>query len=88
MNLQKQAQLQQHLDAIAEILYQEANPTDLTTLEGIEKSVRSLALEHVLPQLGIFLSTQRQTATAAKNAPSPVASVNSPSLPLKLNNCK
>lgn len=69
MTPQKQAELQQHLDAIAAILYQEANPNELTTLEGIEKSVRSLALEHVLPQLGIFLSTRRPTATAENNAP-------------------
>lgn len=69
MNPQKQAELQQHLDAIAAILYQEADPAELTTLEGIEKNVRALAQEHVLPQLGIFLSTQRPTATPENNAP-------------------
>lgn len=69
MTPQTQVELQQHLDAIAAILYQEANPSELKTLEGIEKSVRSLALEHVLPQLGIFLSTQRPTVTAENNAP-------------------
>ncbi|NMG58244.1 ISKra4 family transposase [Geitlerinema sp. P-1104] len=54
MNPQKQAELQQHLDAIAKILYQEADPAELTTLEGIEKNVRAQAQKHVLPQLGGF----------------------------------
>lgn len=69
MNSQKQAELQQHLDAIAAILYQEADPTELTTLEGIEKNVRALAQEHVLPQLGIFLSTRRLPAAPENSAP-------------------
>ncbi|GAB4304733.1 MAG: hypothetical protein Fur0025_46570 [Oscillatoriaceae cyanobacterium] len=69
MNPQKQAELQHHLEAIAAILYQEADPTELTTLEGIEKNVRALAFEHVLPQLGIFLSTRRRTAAPENNAP-------------------
>lgn len=67
MDPQEKAQLQYHLDAIAAILYQKANPAELTTLEGIEKSVRTLAQEHVLPQLGIFLSAAPQTEAAAKN---------------------
>lgn len=69
MNPQKQAELQQHLDAIAKILYQEADPAELTTLEGIEKNVRAQAQEHVLPQLGIFLSTRRPTDRPENNAP-------------------
>lgn len=69
MNPQKQAQLQHYLDAIAEILYQEADPAELTTLEDIEKNVRALAQEHVLPQLGIFLSTARRIAAPENNAP-------------------
>ncbi len=69
MDTQTQAQLQYHLDAIAEILYQEANPDDLKTLEGIEKHVRALAQKHVLPQLGIFLSTPRLTQGVGNNVP-------------------
>ncbi|AMW28933.1 hypothetical protein B9T07_25915 [Limnospira fusiformis CCALA 023] len=69
MDSQKPAQLQQHLDAIAAILYSEANPTELTTLEANEKSVRALTQEHVLPQLGVFLSTRQQTATVENNSP-------------------
>lgn len=67
MDPQEQAQLKYHLDAIAAILYQKADPAEVTTLEGIEKSVRTLAQEHVLPQLGIFLSTAAQTPPAANN---------------------
>lgn len=69
MDSQKQAELDRHLDAIAAILYEEANPAELTTLEGIEKNVRALSVEHVLPQLGVFLSTKQPTATAENNAP-------------------
>jgi hypothetical protein len=54
MNPEKQAELKQHLDAIAKLLYEEADPAELTTLEGIEKNVRAQAQKHVLPQLGFF----------------------------------
>ena len=54
MNPEKQAELKQHLDAIAKLLYEEADPAELTTLEGIEKNVRAQAQKHVLPQLGVF----------------------------------
>lgn len=55
-------ELESHVNAIPAILFKEAAPNDLKTLGGIEKSVRSLAQEYVLPQLGLFLSTvpQRQ----------------------------
>ncbi|MEX6780076.1 hypothetical protein [Limnospira fusiformis] len=69
MNPEKQAELNQHLDAIAKLLYEEADPAELTTLEGIEKNVRAQAQKHVLPQLGVFLSTRRPTGTAENNAP-------------------
>lgn len=69
MNPQEQTQLQYHLDAIAAILYEKADPGELTNLEGIEKSVRNLAQEYVLPQLGIFLSTARQTAPVVSDEP-------------------
>lgn len=67
MDAQVQAKLKQHMDAIADILYQEANPKEIQTLEGIEKTVRALAQEHVLPQLGIFLSTASQKAVRGKS---------------------
>jgi hypothetical protein len=48
--------LQQHVDAIAEILYANADPEALKSLEGIETTVRDQMLEHVSPQVGVFLS--------------------------------
>ncbi len=65
MNSETKSKLQDHLSAIAAILYEEADPADLTTLYGIEQSIRGLAQEHVLPELGIFLSTAPQTQVAA-----------------------
>lgn len=69
MDVQQKAELKHHLDAIAAILYAEADPAELTTLEGIEKKVRSLAQEHVLPQLGIFLSTVQPTLMPESSEP-------------------
>lgn len=60
MNPEKRRAIKAHADAIAALLYEEANQEDLKTLAGIEKSVRDLALEHVMPQIGIFLSKQSQ----------------------------
>ena len=36
---EKKAELQNHLEAIAEILYDESNLTDMQTLEAIELTV-------------------------------------------------
>lgn len=67
MNPQKAQALKVHVDAIAILLYEEANQEKLKTLAGIEKSVRNLALEHVMPQIGIFGSKQsRRTAVGRK----------------------
>ncbi len=60
MNPEKRQAIKAHADAIAALLYEEANQEDLKTLAGIEKTVRDLALEHVMPQIGIFLSKQSQ----------------------------
>jgi hypothetical protein len=40
-------------------LYEETAPEQLTTLEGIEETVRGHILEHVSPQIGHFLSQQQ-----------------------------
>lgn len=63
MDRQTQSELQTHLNAIAAILFKEADPADLKTLGGIEKSVRGLAQEHVLPQLGIFYRQRNRDET-------------------------
>ncbi len=54
----KAAQLQSHLDAIAELLYEDSDPAALQTLEGIERTVRDKIQTHVAPELGRFLSKQ------------------------------
>lgn len=55
MTPDKAAQLQRHLDAIAALLYEESDPAELQTLEGIERTVRQKIQGHVAPELGRFL---------------------------------
>lgn len=56
MTPEKAQTLQNHINAIAAILYEEIQPEQLTTLESLEKTVRQQVLEHVTPQIGVFLS--------------------------------
>lgn len=55
MTPEKAQALQQHLDAIAAILYEETPESELTTLENLEKAVRAQVLKHVTPRIGVFL---------------------------------
>lgn len=48
--------LQDHIQGIAAILYENTPVEKLTNLESIERTVRQQMLEHVTPQVGIFLS--------------------------------
>lgn len=59
MTPEDQAQLQQSIDTIAQILYRNTPAEQLQTLEGIEQAVRQQTQELVLPQLGVFLLQQR-----------------------------
>ncbi len=52
---QKQA-LQEHVQTIAKILYEDTSPERLTNLAGIEEAVRSQMQKHVMPEVGVFLS--------------------------------
>jgi len=52
---QEQA-FQVHLEAIAQILYDESDPEAMKTLEGIELTIREQIQAHVSPGLGRFLS--------------------------------
>jgi hypothetical protein len=54
----KQAQIQAHARAIAALLYEAADPEAIQTLAGIEATVREQILEHVSPEIGVFLSPQ------------------------------
>ena len=48
--------LKVHLEAIAQILYDESDPEAMKTLEGIELTLREQIQAHVSPKLGRFLS--------------------------------
>jgi len=58
MDAAKKAQLQTHARAIAALLYEEAEAEQVQTLAGIEETVRAQVLEHVSPEIGVFLSKQ------------------------------
>lgn len=59
MTPEEDKELQTHVEAIAAILYQNTNPLELKTLAGIEQSVRQQVLNHISPQIGIFLSRRQ-----------------------------
>ena len=56
MDADKLATLQIHIDAISALLYEETDPEQVQTLEGIEQAIRGHLLETVGPQLANFLS--------------------------------
>ncbi|ASC69863.1 hypothetical protein XM38_049420 [Halomicronema hongdechloris C2206] len=56
MSPEDQAALAQHSREIAKILHRNSPPEAVDTLEGIETTVRQQMLEHVSPEVGIFLS--------------------------------
>ena len=60
---EKRLELQNHVSAIASILYEdskEREPEKLKTLEGIEKDVREQVQKYVSSEIGVFLLAQRQ----------------------------
>ncbi|BAB77312.1 hypothetical protein DSM107007_24730 [Nostoc sp. PCC 7120 = FACHB-418] len=69
---QKQA-LQEHVKAIAKILYEDTSPERLTSLAGIEQAVRNQMQKHVMPEVGVFLSKQLQEPPQDTNDDSKVS---------------
>ena len=67
MTPEKQEKLNQYLQEIAEILYEEADETQLTNLAGIEETIREQTLEHITPELGVFFSKRRQVQQQEEN---------------------
>lgn len=64
----EQAQvLKAHLEAIAQILYDNSDPKAMQTLEGIELTVRQQIQSHVSPELGSFLSKALQERVQASD---------------------
>jgi len=53
-------QLKAHLKEVAEILYRNTAPQELSSFESIEKSLRQKILKEVGPELGSFFFQQYQ----------------------------
>lgn len=56
MTPEEQQRIEACITEIAQILYNNAPPEKITTLEQIEKVVRQQVLEHVSPKIALFLS--------------------------------
>jgi hypothetical protein len=54
MTPEQQQALQEDIQVIAKILYDDTPPEQLTTLAGIEQAVRSQMQKHVMPSVGVF----------------------------------
>lgn len=65
MNPEQQQALQEHIQAIAKILYEDTPSEQLTSLIGIEQAVRSQMQKHVMPEVGVFLSKLTPALTPA-----------------------
>jgi hypothetical protein len=60
MTPEQEQELKVHLQAIAKILYDESDLEAMTTLEGIELTVRQQMQKYVSPQRRSFLSKRLQ----------------------------
>lgn len=78
MNIERQQALQEHILAIAKILYEETPAEDLKTLGGIEQAIRRQLQQQVMPQIGIFLSKQPPAQRLGISGPSKVCLGNYP----------
>lgn len=74
---EKQQELQEHIQAISKILYEETPPEQLKSLAEIEQAVRHQMQKHVMPEVGVFLSQRRQAQERVTNGESKVFSENS-----------
>ncbi len=66
MTPEEAQRLQVCVQEIAAILHRNTPAEELKTLEGIEKAVRQQMLEHVSPEVGIFLSSKLLELTKAR----------------------
>ncbi|MGA7932289.1 MAG: hypothetical protein WCA35_01795 [Kovacikia sp.] len=85
MDLDKRAQLQAHVQAIAALLYEETDAEKVQTLAGIEEAVREHMLEYVSPEVAKFLSAQALKLVQDENVPYKASLGNSRSLRNKPN---
>jgi len=63
MTPEEAQRVQACIQEIAAILYKNTDPTQLTSLEGIETTVRQQMLEHVSPNIALFLSNKSPAQT-------------------------
>jgi hypothetical protein len=69
MTPEEKSTLDQHVQAIAKILYADADQSQMTNLGQIEAGIRAQLQEHVNPQIGVFLSQQRPAPAPDTSAP-------------------
>ena len=60
MTPENRQQLKAHLKEVAEIIYRNTDPKELSSFESIEKSLRQKILKEVGPELGSFFFQQYQ----------------------------
>jgi len=70
MTPEQAEKLQEHVQEIAKILYANTELEALKTFSGIEQTVREQMQQHVMPEVGIFLSQQVQEQKKDENASS------------------
>lgn len=73
MTPEQEQELQEHIQAIAKILYEDTTPEKLKSLAGIEEAVRSQMHKHVMPKVGVFLSKRLQEKEQGINGNSKVS---------------
>jgi hypothetical protein len=66
MKQDKQERIKACLKELATLLYEQADKSKLTDLEGIEKTVRSQILELVSPEIALFLSNKKREQKSVK----------------------
>lgn len=86
MTPDQQRQIDQHVQAIAELLYADADPNELKTLSDIEVKIRQQLQDHVSPNLGLFLSNALWVRFQDTHARSKASWAASPSAAPKPNN--
>jgi hypothetical protein len=67
MTPEDQQALVNHTREIAKILHRNVPEEAIQTLEGIEKTVRGQLLEHVSPEIALFLSRAKPDSSAAES---------------------
>jgi len=69
MTPEDKQQLKAYLKGAAEILYRNTEPTEISSFESIEKSLRQKMLEEVGPELATFFFQQDQELKLEDAAP-------------------